>query len=234
MNIREAIEKRHSVREYKDTPIPGQVRAELDKFTAKCNAESGLSISIRYDDPEGFDSRLAHYGNFRNVKNYIILAGKKDGDFDLRCGYYGEKIVLYAQGLGLNTCWAALTFNKGRVKKLVPQGCALCMVIALGYGTTQGVQHKGKSYTDVTTQYEIPRTVEDAPQGQQPIPDWFKAGVKAALLAPTAVNQQKFVFSYEDGRAKLRSKGLGTCLKVDLGIVKYHFEIVSGHEAVVV
>ena len=217
MTIQEAIEARHSVRAYLETPIPPEIRSELDAAAAACSREGKLSISIRYDDPDGFDSRLAHYGSFRNVRNYIVLAGIKDADFDLRCGYYGEKLVLLAQQLGLNTCWAALTFNKKKVKELLKPGESLCMVIALGYGETSGRPHRGKRFEDVAK-------ADNAP-------DWFRAGVEAALLAPTAVNQQKFQFSLDGERALLRVKGLGTCLQTDLGIVKYHFEAVSGHEA---
>lgn len=218
MTILEAIRARHSVRAYLDKPIPADVRAQLDGFIEECNHEGNLHISIQYDDPEGFDSRLAHYGSFRNVKNYIVLAGRKDKDFDLRCGYYGEKLVLFAQQLGLNTCWVALTFNKKKVKELLKDGESLCMVIALGYGETQGSAHKGKTLDAVTK-------AENAPE-------WFTAGVEAALLAPTAVNQQKFQFAYRDGQASLKIKGLGTCLKTDLGIVKYHFEAASGHKVI--
>ena len=114
MTLLEAIEARHSVRAYRYMPIPEEIRSELDSFVATCNKEGNLHISIRYDDLTGFDSRLAHYGSFRNVNNYIVLSGVKDSDFDYRCGYYGEKIVLYAQQLGLNTCWTALTFKIGR------------------------------------------------------------------------------------------------------------------------
>lgn len=114
-----------------------------------CNEEGNLNIAIRYDDSEGFDSRLAHYGSFRNVSNYIVLAGKKDSSFEFRCGYYGEKVVLLAQQLGLNTCWAALTFNKKRVREMVAPGDTLCMVIALGYGETAGSVRKSKNAADV-------------------------------------------------------------------------------------
>ena len=134
MDIKEVMKQRHSVRSYTDEPIKAETRVQLDRFVLQCNTESGLNISVQYDDPDGFDSRLAHYGNFRNVRNYIVLAGKKTADFDFRCGYYGEKIVLYAQSLGLNTCWAALTFNKKNVKKILRTGDSLCMVIDLGYG----------------------------------------------------------------------------------------------------
>jgi nitroreductase len=217
MTIKEAIAERHSVRAYTEERISEDIRKKLDEAAAEANREGSLNISIRYDDPEGFDSKLAHYGSFRNVANYIVLAGKKDDSFDLRCGYYGEKLVLLAQQLGLNTCWAALTFNKKKVKELIAPGESLCMVIALGYGQSQGHPHKGKSYEDVC--------------GEKDAPGWFKEGVEAALLAPTAVNQQKFRFSLDGDRAKLKTKGLGSCLETDLGIVKYHFEAVSGHEA---
>ena len=211
MTMMEAIVARHSVRAYKDIPIEQEVREQLDEFVAECNSESGLNITVRYDDPDGFDSRLAHYGNFINVKNYIILKGAKIADFDFVCGYYGEKIVIKAQQLGLNTCWAALTFNKKKVKELVPKGENLCMVIALGYGETQGNPHDGKDLQGVV-------------DVKGDMPDWFIKGVESALLAPTAVNQQKFCFSLKGDEPSVRVKGLGPCIKVDLGIVAYHFE----------
>ena len=95
MTILEAIDARHSVRAYQEKPIEEEKRRQLDGFAEACNRESGLHFFIRYDDPDGFDSRMAHYGSFRNVKNYIVLAGKNREDFDFICGYYGEKIVLY-------------------------------------------------------------------------------------------------------------------------------------------
>ena len=214
MTILEAIDARHSVRAYRDEPIEEEKRRQLDSFAEDCNRESGLHIFLRYDDPEGFDSRLAHYGHFRNVGNYIVLAGEKGPEFDYRCGYYGEKVVLFAQQLGLNTCWAALTFNKKKVRELIPDGETLCVVIALGYGETQGNPRKSKTYADVTE-----NGTDEA---------WFRQGVEAALKAPTAVNQQKFVFGVRDGEPVARAKGFGSLTHVDLGIVVYHFEAASG------
>ena len=214
MTILEAIDARHSVRAYQDKPIDKETRRQLDAFLADCNRESGLNIFIRYDDPDGFDSRLAHYGSFRNVRNYIVLSGKKSEGFDYLCGYYGEKVVLFAQQLGLNTCWAARTVNKKKVRELIPAGETLCMVISLGYGETQGVNRKSKTARDVT-------------EGDVDQP-WFSKGIEAALKAPTAVNQQKFQFSLKDGEPYIQVKGLGAYAEVDLGIAAYHFEVASG------
>lgn len=217
IDILEAIKQRHSVRAYTDQVIEDDVRDILDELVEDINAESGLHIQIRYDDPAGFDSKLAHYGRFRNVNNYIVLAGDKDEDIEEKCGYYGEKLVIEAQRLGLNTCWVALTFNKKMVKTLIPDGEKLCMVIALGYGENQGVERKSK-------------TVEQVTVSKGHMPKWFRDGAEAALLAPTAVNQQKFKMGVKDGEPLVLVDGRGVNTKVDLGIVKYHFEVASGRK----
>lgn len=172
--IMEAIRERHSVRQYMDKPIDRETRSKLDSFVSTCNEESGLHMTIVYDDPEGFDSRLAHYGKFTGVSNYIVLKGADCPNWDQKIGYYGEKIAIYAQILGLNTCWTALTFNKKMVKKMTPAGEKFSMVIALGYGESQGRAHKGKSYADVVKGVA------------EPAPEWFRQGVEAALLAPSS------------------------------------------------
>ena len=215
MTLQEAIEARHSVRAYTEKPIDAAAREALDAFIAEVNAESGLHIFVRYDDPQGFDSRLAHYGRFRNVSNYIVLSGVETADFEQRCGYYGEKVVLFAQQLGLNTCWAALTFNRKMVRTLIPEGETMCMVISLGYGQSQGVPHRGKTAAKVI-------------EGE--FPAELMPGVEAAVLAPTAMNQQKFVFYMKDGEPAVRVRGHGAYAKVDLGIVAYHFDAVTGRK----
>ena len=119
--------------------------------------------------------------------------------------------------MGLNTCWAALTFNKGNVEKIIPVIEKLVLVIAIGYGENQGKAHKSRSLESVM-----------ATKGQ--MPDWFRKGAEAALLAPTAMNQQKFKMGIKDGSPVIRISGKGLYSKIDLGIVKYHFEVASGHK----
>lgn len=217
MDIMQAIQERHSVRAYTGQKIEEEKRQKLNELIRSCNQESGLHIQICYDDPDGFDSRLAHYGKFVNVNNYIILAGEPTDLLEENCGYYGEKIVLEAQMMGLNTCWAALTFNKSKVKKLIPKGEKMVLVIAIGYGENQGKAHKNKDIENYL-----------ATKGE--MPEWFRKGAEAALLAPTAVNQQKFKMGMKEGNPIIRISGKGPYTKVDLGIVKYHFEAASGRK----
>lgn len=216
MDIMQAVESRHSVRSYTDKPIDKNVRAELENEIESCNRESGLSIRLVTDELEAFSGFMAHYGKFSGVRNYIALIGKKDSGLYERVGYFGERLVLRAQQLGLNTCWVALTFSKKSLKPLIKKGEKLVCVIAVGYGKNQGVQHKSK---DMSKLYNSDET----------LPEWFMRGMRAAMLAPTATNQQKFMFSFKNGIVSARATG-GFYSKVDLGIVKYHFEIGAGRE----
>lgn len=218
MTILEAVKKRHSVRSYISRKIPEDIRQELSAAIDACNKEGGLHIQLVTDDADAFNTFLAHYGKFHNVQNYIALVGPKAADLDERIGYYGEKIALQAQMLGLNTCWVALTFGKGAARKKcdIRSGEKLVCVLALGYGETQGEFHKIKRISEVC-------------KNETEMPQWYKKGLECALLASTAMNQQKFEFTRNGSAVSARSTG-GFYSKVDLGIVKYHFEIGAGTE----
>lgn len=213
MELLEAIQNRHSVRKYLDKKIDETTRKELTSFMEECNRESGMNIQINYDEPTAFQSMLAKYGKFENVNNYIALVGKDNDELEQLAGYYGEKIVIKAQQLGLNTCWVAISFNKRKTKKVINinSGEKLLMIISLGYGENQGFSHKEKEIKDFYT-------------ASSDVPQWFLDGIKAASLAPTARNQQKFKFHYDNGIVELTS-GSGIYSKTDMGIVKYHFEV---------
>lgn len=220
MDLMEAIEQRHSVRTYLVNPLPAEVVRQLEEAVAACNRESGLSIQLVTNEPAAFSGMMAKYGKFSGVRNYLALVGDKGmPDLDERCGYYGERLVLLAQQLGLNTCWVGMTFKKVPSAYRVKPGQKLVIVVALGYGATQGVAHKVK-------------TPEEVCPGIAQAPAWFARGVEAALLAPTAVNQQKFTLAYQGGTDVQAKAQLGFFSKVDLGIVKYHFEVGAHPEQV--
>ena len=218
MDIKEAIKARHSVRQYRETPVADDVRKELEDLILACNAESGLHLQLICDEPECFNNLLAHYGRFRNVRNYVALVGDKDReDLEEQCGYYGQKIVLAAQQMGLNTCWVAGTFSREKCKaEIAPDEKLLC-VISIGFGEEAGKKHKSKSLSKLCA----------VPAEEMPV--WFKNGVKAALMAPTAMNQQKFYIELS-GDEPVITAGKGPMTKIDLGIVKYNFEAASGHK----
>ena len=221
MTIQEAIEARHSVRAYKDQTLSEEIVKVLEDEIVKLNHEGQLHIQLICNEPKAFQGTMAKYGKFRNANNYLVMAGKKSEDLDERVGYYGEHLVLLAQTLGLNTCWVGLSYSKVPGTYVLDEDEKIACYIAIGYGETQGVGHKIK-------------TVEQVSNASDITPSWFKKGVEAALLAPTAVNQQKFSFEYvgmSNNRHQVRAKKGFSMIgytQMDLGIAKYHFEVGAG------
>ena len=225
MTLSEAILARHSVRAYTNQPSTGHTLFVLQQKIDDVNAAGNLHIQLVLNEPKAFLCTMAKYGKFRGVRNYLVMAGKKADDLDERVGYYGEQLVLLAQTLGLNTCWVGVSYSKTPGAFVLDEGEKVACVISIGYGETQGVSHKIKSPKEVSNASDI-------------TPRWFNDGVKAALLAPTAINQQKFYFEYVgfDGEGKkpkvLAKKGTSLVgyTQMDLGIAKYHFEIGAGKD----
>lgn len=214
MTLYEAVFARHSVRRFTDREIEPEKAEILQKKIDEINGKTGLNFSLCLNEPEAFMANKPSYGSFAGCRNYFVLAAAKGRDEDI--GYYGEELVLLSQTLGLNTCWVALTFEKNKVPVKLADGEKICDVIALGYGQTQGVPHKSKP-------------VDKLCKIKGEAPDWFMKGMEAAALAPTAINQQRFIISCDDGRVSAKAL-FGPCSKTDLGIVKYHFELGAGKD----
>lgn len=215
MTLLEAARQRHSVRRYDPRPIEQEKTDRLRAIVDQCNREGLLNIQLVTDDKKAFGSWLVHYGQFSGVNHYFALVGEAADDLDERLGYYGERLVLEAQRMGLNTCWAALTYRRNSKRVSVGANEKYRAAIALGYGLTQGAAHKVKSPAQVSNVSEK-------------TPDWFRRGVECALMAPTAINQQKFYFQYNDDKTVSATTRRGFFERMDLGIAKYHFEVGIG------
>lgn len=213
----EAIKARHSVRKYSDKAIGDEIIDALRSEIQKCNEAGGLRIQLVTNEPKAFSAGILKYGQFTGVRNYLVMAGPKDAEE--RIGYYGQRLVILAQTLGLNSCWVGLTYKKIPGTFELTEGEAVHAMIALGYGENHGIQHPL-------------RPIKKFCELNGEMPEWFKNGIEAAILAPTAVNQQKFRFILQ-GRDTVVTKtgfSLAGYTRIDLGIVKYHFEVGAGKD----
>ncbi len=213
MNIKEAMTKRHTVRKFEDKPIEKSIVDQLNERIDENNKKHHIDMKLILNDESAFGAILKLI-LAKGVKNFIILAGDDKKDIGERLGYASADVMLYAQTLGLNTWWVGGTFNHG-VASLVP-GKKVIGVMAIGYGQNQGKPHKSK-------------TMDQVSEYAGDYPEWFANGVKAALLAPTALNKQAFHISGSGSAVEITQPD-GTFTGADLGLVKYHFELGAGKE----
>ncbi|MCR4996338.1 MAG: nitroreductase [Butyrivibrio sp.] len=210
----EAIKARHSVRSYKPDMIEPEKVIQLRAKITELNDESGLDLQFIEDVGATYNKFMTRIAGLGSAPSVIACVGKDTEDLDEKVGYYGEKLVLFAQTIGLNTCWTG-TFNRKNIAAKVAPDERLVIAIAIGYGKDQGRTRKSK-------------TADQVIEANGDRPEWFDKGVEMALLAPTAINQQKFVIKLtDDEKVEFIDKG-GVLSKVDIGIVKCHFEIGSG------
>lgn len=221
--LKKAMEERHSVRQYTGSPISEKDVKSLQAAIDALNEDHWTDIQLVCDEPRAFDCLKAKYGRFENATNYIVLVGPECKELPEVVGYAGEKLVLYAQSLGLNTCWVGASYKMVNHAYRVDLGNRMEAVISIGHGKNQGKPRRSVAPEKISKRYA------DGP-------DWFKAGIDASLLAPTALNQQKFRFDLiEDSglpipHVKARTKR-GPFAKMDLGIAKLHFEIGAGPDS---
>lgn len=218
MTLLEAIQSRHSVRHYISEPLTQDIVNTLQTKIDECNRKGSLHIQLVLNEKKGFSGMMA-YGSFSGVENYIVMAGRKSHDLDERVGYYGEQLVLLAEQLGLGTCWAGISYRKVKGTYQLEADEKIACMISLGYHDDPGRNMRKK-------------TPEQISNVSSNTPEWFRKGVEAACLAPTAVNQQKFSFEYIAPDKVMANKGFSMIgyTKMDLGIAKLHFEIGAGKE----
>ena len=56
--------------------ISNEIISDLQKEIDACNKEGHLHIQLITNEATAFDGRMAHYGKFSGVQNYIALVGK--------------------------------------------------------------------------------------------------------------------------------------------------------------
>lgn len=211
----EAIRARHAVRNYTTKPLSPTMIAELEEAIERCNRLGQLHIQLVTEHEGAFKSLIPLLGRFKNVKNYIALVAEKQGDFYVECGYYGAHLMVKAQQAGLHSCWVTSTYNAKKCPVSLAPNEEFVGVIAIGYGVTDGTQHKSKSMEHLC----------------KPCSDqWFIDGMHAAALAPTGLNRQSFFIEANGNTVSIHTKDHSAMSQIDTGIVKYHFEIGAGKE----
>ena len=187
MTIKEAMKERHMVRKYVDKKIPEDLVSKLNERIEENNKKYDLSIKLMLDNDKAVNS-IIKLLLAKGVKNYIILAGNDTDDLAEKLGYSSADIMLYAQTLGLNTWYVGGTFNRG-VSKYIPNKKVIG-IVAIGYGINNGVAHKSK-------------TLEEVSSYDGTMPEWFKNGILASLLAQTAINKQDYRIVGKGNKVKI-------------------------------
>jgi nitroreductase len=138
MNLKEAIERRKSVRKYTDEPVPEELVEEILSYAVKAPSAGALrpykvivteKQLTRYKAPLNIvvcalpEKSAAKYGK-RGRDLYAIQDATLVGAY----------IQLLAVDAGLSTVWVG-AFNEGRIKRMLglEEGCRPIAILPIGY-----------------------------------------------------------------------------------------------------
>lgn len=219
-----AMKKRCSRRKYTNRPIDSKYVQQLEDSIALYNKESGLNIKLVIGSgAELFSGFRKSYGLFVGVQNYIAMIGSKTLPNRMeKVGRFGEKIILEATAMGLSTCWVGTSYDKNAAKELCEGNEELDCVIAVGYSDEK---HSLKERMMEYGMHRQNKSKEALIEAEEHVPEWFKQGMDAVYLAPTARNLRPFVFEYKDGQVTASTTVPTETAMIDLGIAKLHFEL---------
>ena len=148
-------------------------------------------------------------------------------------GYTGEGVILEATELGLNTCWVAGFFKPKRVASLVEikNNERVLAVTPVGYERRfESLEEKlmtgfGRTHRRLPVSKLLNRL------GQGELPEWIRASIQAARLAPSAVNRQPWGFDVGDDciTVYVRTGGpeFNVSKRLDCGIAMLHIEVAA-------
>lgn len=230
MDVIEAIERRVSCRAYEQRDIGRETIDELRGQVERINDESGLSFQLYGPRDNGTALDLSAKMFAGNPPWYAALVGREDPIEKEKLGYYGERLVLLAETLGLSTCWVAGTYDRDHTRVELAEGEVLQSVVPLGFAPAKmplkqrtiraGIRSRSKDLADL---YRGPVALGQAPE-------WIQACIDAVWKGPSAINEQPVVFAQDAPDAPVRAELVRVksgMEHIDLGIAKYHFEIVA-------
>lgn len=239
MDILELIKKRRSVRTFDGVSLSSEDANKIMRFAEE--VENPYNLPIQWTL---LDAKAHHLSSPVIVGTDIYIAGKMhrslhaEEDF----GYSFERIVLFAESLGVGTTWIAGTMDRTAFEKAVSlkDDEVLPCVSPLGYPSKkmslrEGMMRKGikadtrKEFGELIFDscYGCPLTKEEAGRLAKPL--------EAVLLAPSAVNKQPWRivvcgdavhFYAKHGRGYSSENGWDI-QKIDLGIALCHFELAA-------
>lgn len=226
-DLMQAISERHSSRKYLDTPLEELNLQYLNGLIKDFNKKFGLCMQLILNDERAFQGFTKSYGIFQGVEHYLALVGKTNDPFLLeKCGYYGERFVLEATRLGLGTCWVGGTFSKKDCPVAVAADETFVCVIVIG-NIADELSFREKFIHRVT--HRKTKHLEDFYDSNVKLPDWFKKGIEATKIAPSALNKQPVKFYYLKNETTCSVPKYDSHEAIDMGIAKLHFEIAANN-----
>jgi len=232
------IEKRRSRRHFDASQAiePDKLSA-LDTMCKRFVPFPSARLCLVTESVRGvFKGIIGSYGKIKDAPAFIAFIGNMDSSsVQEEVGYTGEGVILEATALGLNTCWVAGFFKPESVASLVEikSNERVLAVTPVGYARRHESLEEKLMTGFGRTHRRVPISRLTGSLTQDSLPEWIRTSIKAARLAPSAVNRQPWGFDVQDDSVTVYVRTGGpeftVSKQLDCGIAMLHIEVAALH-----
>lgn len=253
MDYKSLIVNGRSVRNFKETAVEADKLAQIDKFVSECKKlVPEISIEAKFFAGEEAYKRLYGVAGYQGVMieapNYMVLLSESHPQYIENAGYVGERAILKARDLGVDSCW--VSFNDEKMIKTVlgiESDKDVVALIALGYPgankKVEGTTKTGENYSKTNVSTGNMGSERISIEEMVYIDKWGNSATAEVLeeralfdafsyarMAPSALNKQPWRFIVDGGRVVLAIDNAdysGSYInRIDAGIVMLYFGVI--------
>jgi nitroreductase len=225
-----ALATRRSRRAFDGQPLSTAEIAALEATAESFRPFADARVAVVRDAPDDlFSGIVGSYGKVTGARSALVfIADSSSPTAEEHCGYTGEGLVLEARALGLDTCWVSGSFFPKVACGLLElaKGEVVRAVSPVGRALVQPPLSERLLFRPQAPKFRRP--LDEIAPGHATWPAWASEGLRAARIAPSAMNRQPWRFRYENGAVVVATRALDVPRarpRLDCGIAMLHFEL---------
>ncbi len=253
MDYKSLIVSMKSVRDFKETAVEEEKLSEIESYIISCKKLlSEIEVESRFFEGDDTYKRLYGVAGYEGVMikapNYLVLLSDKHPQDVENAGYLGERAILKAKDLGVDSCWVSFTDGE-KVKTAlgIESDKSLLALIALGYASSskkiKSATKTGENYSKSELSINKEASERMGLEEMVYIDKWGNSASVETLeeralldafsyarMAPSSLNKQPWRFIVDGGRVVLvinnENYQANYINRIDAGIIMFYFGVI--------
>lgn len=205
--LKQLIVKRKSTRTFSGNKLTDEQIYDIKRFMGSPDNKKGIFGFIRFELLENKNNSVfGAYGDIVGASYYIAVITKNNKNALIDAGYAFERLILFAENMGLNTCWLAATSfdrNEAELRVNLADDEIIAAISPIGKKATQPSERERieRERLGSDGRLSFDTLFADASTGGIIIDKQERESLEAVRITPSALNNQPWRVVVDNGVA---------------------------------